>query len=306
MTSVVETDALTKKYGAFAAVDKLTLSIEEGSVFGFLGPNGSGKSTTIRMLCGLIGPTSGTGHVLGVPLGSKGREIRKQIGYMSQKFSLYPEMTVIENLNLYAGLYALPPEEKKERIAAMLEMAGLTERQHEYAKNLSGGWRQRLALGCAILHRPKILFLDEPTGGVDPKARHEFWDQIYDLAQEGTSIMVTTHFMDEAEHCDRVGFIYAGELIAEGTPAELKQSLPGRLYEYRCEDALQRLQQLQEEEHPSLLDAYISGSRLRLLVSQGGGLASDPLFNGAELEALTPSMEDVFVRLTKSRIRMEE
>ena len=306
MTNVIETDVLTKKYGAFTAVNKLSLNIEEGRVFGFLGPNGSGKSTTIRMLCGLIAPTSGTGHVLGVPLGRKGREIRKQIGYMSQKFSLYPQMTVIENLNLYAGLYALPPEEKKERIAAMLEMAGLTGRQQEYAKNLSGGWRQRLALGCAILHRPKILFLDEPTGGVDPKARQEFWDQIYDLAQEGTSIMVTTHFMDEAEHCDRVGFIYAGELIAEGTPMELKQRLPGRLYECHCEDAMRRLEQLQEAEHPSLLDAYISGSRLRVLLSPGSDLLADPLLKDEEWEALTPSMEDVFVWLTKSRIRMKE
>lgn len=306
MTKIIETKELTKKYGSFTAVNKLTLCIEEGCVFGFLGPNGSGKSTTIRMLCGLIAPTSGTGSVLGVPMGHEGREIRKQIGYMSQKFSLYPQMTVIENLNLYAGLYSLSPEEKKERIAAMLEMAGLTDRQREYAKNLSGGWRQRLALGCAILHRPKILFLDEPTGGVDPKARHEFWDQIYDLAQEGTSIMVTTHFMDEAEHCDRVGFIYAGDLIAEGTPAELKRSLPGRLYECRCEDAMQRLEQLQNAAPTALLDAYISGSRLRLLVSQEGEVLADPLLKGAELEELSPSMEDVFVWLTKSRIRMDE
>lgn len=304
MRSVIKTDALTKKYGDFTAVDKLTLDIEEGSVFGFLGPNGSGKSTTIRMLCGLIAPTSGTGQVLGVPLGREGGEIRDQLGYMSQKFSLYPEMTVIENLNLYAGLYSLSPGEKKERIAAMLEMAGLTRRRDEYAKNLSGGWRQRLALGCATLHRPKILFLDEPTGGVDPKVRHEFWDQIYDLAQGGTSIMVTTHFMDEAEHCDRVGFIYAGQLIAHGTPLELKQSLPGRIYECRCEDAIQRLKQLREGEHPSLLDAYILGSGLRVLVSRGADVGA--LFEGAEWEELSPSMEDVFVRLTRSRIEEEE
>ncbi len=196
----VETRELTKKFGSFTAVDRITMSIEEGSVYGFLGPNGSGKSTTIRMLCGLLAPTSGAGLVLGMDLAGEGRKIKDRVGYMSQKFSLYPEMTVIENLELYSGLYGLRGAEKEKRIEDMLSLAGLNGREDEYTRLLSGGWRQRLALGCAILHKPKILFLDEPTSGVDPKARRLFWDIIYDRAADGTTVMVTTHFTEEAEH----------------------------------------------------------------------------------------------------------
>jgi len=221
----VETRELTKKFGDFTAVDNITMSIEEGAVYGFLGPNGSGKSTTIRMLCGLLAPTSGVGLVLGMDLAKEGRKIKNQVGYMSQKFSLYPEMTVIENLDLYSGLYGLKGAEKKERIEQMLALAGLQGREDEQTRLLSGGWRQRLALGCAILHRPKILFLDEPTSGVDPKARRLFWDIIYDLAADGTTIMVTTHFMDEAEYCDRIALVYRGRVIALGSPDDLKDGV---------------------------------------------------------------------------------
>ena len=220
---VVQTEHLTKKFGSFTAVDDINMSIEEGQVYGFLGPNGAGKSTTIRMLCGLLAPTSGRGLVLGMDLASNGQKLKEKIGYMSQKFSLYPELSVIENLNLYSGLYGLRGAEKKKRIGEMLELAGLTGRENEPTASLSGGWRQRLALGCAILHRPKILFLDEATSGVDPKARLLFWEIIYDLAANGTTVMVTTHFMDEAEHCNKVAFIYYGRLIADDSPDNLKQ-----------------------------------------------------------------------------------
>lgn len=301
MAYVVETEKLTKQYGEFVAVDSLSLQIEEGQIYGFLGPNGSGKSTTIRMLCGLIFPTSGRGYVLGLPLGGGNLSIRSCIGYMSQKFSLYPSMTVIENLHLYAGLYSLQGNEKKTRISAMLEMAGLQDRQGEYARNLSGGWRQRLALGCAIMHRPKMLFLDEPTSGVDPKGRQSFWDLIYDLAHLGTTIMVTTHFMDEAEHCDRVAFIYKGKLIVEGAPHELKTNIKRHLIECYPKDSMQLLEKIKTAEHEAIQDAYIVGARLRILSRVAlSEIQENPIFSGINMKQITPSMEDVFVQLTKS------
>ncbi|MDF2569944.1 MAG: ybhF 1, partial [Sporomusa sp.] len=211
----IETENLTRIFGDFVAVNQVNLKIPQGSIYGFLGPNGSGKSTTIRMLCGILTPTSGNGQILGLDLATKGEAIKEKIGYMSQKFSLYDDLTVSENLEFYAGLYSLHGFQRQERIETMLVMAGLTERRHEMTANLAGGWKQRLALGCSILHNPPLLFLDEPTGGVDPKSRRMFWDIIYKLAYQGTTVMVTTHFMDEAEHCDAIGFIYEGNLIAD-------------------------------------------------------------------------------------------
>ena len=221
MMLAVETHRLTRKFGDFVAVNEVSLSIRPGTIYGFLGPNGSGKSTTIRMLCGILSPTAGGGAILGMDLATQGEQIKQSIGYMSQKFSLYDDLTVLENLEFYAGLYSISWSRRAQRIAAMLDMARLDERRNELAANLSGGWKQRLALGCSILHEPPILFLDEPTGGVDPKSRRLFWDIIYDLAAQGTTVMVTTHFMDEAEHCDKIGFIYEGSLIADDTPGNL-------------------------------------------------------------------------------------
>lgn len=295
----VETRELTKKFGDFTAVDHITMSIEEGAVYGFLGPNGSGKSTTIRMLCGLLAPTSGVGLVLGMDLAREGRKIKNQVGYMSQKFSLYPEMTVIENLDLYSGLYGLKGEQKKERIEQMLALAGLQGREDEQTRLLSGGWRQRLALGCAILHRPKILFLDEPTSGVDPKARRLFWDIIYDLAADGTTVMVTTHFMDEAEHCDKVAFIYFGGLIADDTPAELKKLIPGKLFEVESENGFELLGRVQRGEAGSVIDSYFYGKKLHLLVSKDRSIEYETIFRGSVVNEITPSMEDVFAYLVK-------
>ena len=301
----VETRELTKKFGSFTAVDRITMSIDEGSVYGFLGPNGSGKSTTIRMLCGLLAPTSGAGLVLGMDLAGEGRKIKDRVGYMSQKFSLYPEMTVIENLELYSGLYGLRGAEKRKRIEDMLSLAGLNGREGEYTRLLSGGWRQRLALGCAILHRPKILFLDEPTSGVDPKARRLFWDIIYDLAADGTTVMVTTHFMDEAEHCDKVAFIYFGGLIADDTPANLKKLIPGRLYEIGSDNSFGLLAKIEQGEAGPVIDSYFFGEKLHLLVGKERQIEDEELFRGASVKQITPSMEDVFTYLVKKESVMD-
>lgn len=298
--AVVQTEHLTKKFGSFTAVDDINMSIEEGEVYGFLGPNGAGKSTTIRMLCGLLAPTSGRGLVLGLDLSAGARELKKQIGYMSQKFSLYPELSVLENLELYSGLYGLSGAEKKRRIDEMIALAGLAGREGEKTRALSGGWRQRLALGCAILHRPKILFLDEATSGVDPKARLLFWDIIYDLAEHGTTVMVTTHFMDEAEHCNKVAFIYYGKLIADDSPDNLKRKIPGRLYEISAEGAMELLAKVQAGEAGPVIDSYFFGDKLHLLVADDRELKAEGVFAGAAINRIENSMEDVFVYLVKS------
>jgi ABC-2 type transport system ATP-binding protein len=296
----VETRSLTKKFGDFTAVKDLNLSIPEGSVYGFLGPNGAGKSTTIRMLCGLLAPTSGEALVLGVDLASAGHGLRSSIGYMSQRFSLYPDLSVVENLELYAGLYNLSGRAKKTRIDEMLEFSGLEQRKRELTANLSGGVRQKLALGCSILHNPSILFLDEPTGGVDPKSRREFWRIIYGLAKGGTTIMVTTHFMDEAEHCDRVAFIYFGDLVAEDSPSELRKKMPGRLYEISGPKAMTLLARIREKPGLPLIDANFFGARLHLLLESSYDFGADASFDDYAAKEITPSMEDVFVRLVKS------
>jgi len=219
----VSLDHLTKRFDSFTAVDSISLSVPRGQIFGFLGPNGAGKSTTIRMLCGILAPTSGSGSVAGFDIATQSERIKENIGYMSQRFSLYEDLTVEENIAFYGGIYRIPAPRLKERADWVVRMAGLTGRRHSKAGELSGGWRQRLALGCAILHEPAIVFLDEPTSGVDPLSRRTFWELIRTLAADGVTVFVTTHYMDEAEYCDRLALIYHGELVAVGTPQELKQ-----------------------------------------------------------------------------------
>jgi len=221
MTVAIQCEQLTKRFGQRVAVNSLTLSVPKGSIYGFLGPNGSGKSTTIRMLCGLLTPTSGTGTVLGYDVMTQSEEIKQRIGYMSQKFSLYEDLTVEENLDFYAGVYQLGSSQRKQRKAELIEMAGLKGRDKQLAGSLSGGWKQRLALSCALLHNPELLILDEPTAGVDPVSRRIFWDVIHELAKQGITVLVTTHYMDEAQTCDWIGFIFFGNLLAQGTPQEL-------------------------------------------------------------------------------------
>ncbi|WP_126428555.1 ABC transporter ATP-binding protein [Brevibacillus marinus] len=225
MTYVIQCENLTKRFHDRVAVDKLTLAIKKGTVFGFLGPNGSGKSTTIRMLCGLLVPTSGTGTVLGLDVMKKSEEIKQRIGYMSQKFSLYEDLTVAENLDFYAGIYGIHGKQRQERKAELIAMAGLAGRERQLAGSLSGGWKQRLALACALLHRPELLILDEPTAGVDPVSRRIFWDVIHDLARQGMTILVSTHYMDEAETCDEIGFIFFGRLLVKGPPKQLIEQM---------------------------------------------------------------------------------
>lgn len=293
--NAVELSGLTRRFGEFVAVNNLTLNIEQGAIYGFLGPNGSGKSTTIRMLCGLLEPTDGGGTVMGLDIVRESEALKHKIGYMSQKFSLYDDLSVIQNLRFYAGMYSLTLEEEKRRINEMLALAGLEKRRNDLAANLSGGWKQRLALGCAILHNPPILFLDEPTGGVDPVSRRMFWDIIYDLSIQGTTVMVTTHFMDEAEHCDEIGFIFEGNLIASGTPANLKASIPGTLVRIPASEPMSLWERI-EKENLNCLDIYPFGASLHILIEheQLAQLAAHSYI------PITPSLEDVFVHLVKT------
>lgn len=290
----VELHGLTRRFGDFTAVDNVSLNIKQGAIYGFLGPNGSGKSTTIRMLCGLLEPSLGGGSVLGLDIARDSEAIKQKIGYMSQKFSLYDDLTVSENLAFYAGLYSLAPAVEKRRIAEMLALAGLENRRHELVANLSGGWKQRLALGCSILHEPAILFLDEPTGGVDPKSRRLFWDIIYNLSLAGTTVMVTTHFMDEAEHCDEIGFIFEGRLLTSDSPANLKKSLPGVLLSIPTAEPMALLAEI--EKGGGYLDVYPFGASLHVLAVP----EAVARFTGYEHEIIGPSLEDIFVYLVKS------
>ncbi len=221
--TAVNLEKLTRRFGSFVAVNAISLQVPQGEIFGFLGPNGAGKSTTIRMMCGILEPSDGNGQVAGFDIAGQAELIKENIGYMSQKFSLYEDLTVEENIAFYGGIYRLPPKELSRRADWVIEMAGLSERRRSKAGELSAGWRQRLALGCALLHKPQIIFLDEPTSGVDPLNRRRFWQLIHNLAADGVTVFVTTHYMDEAEYCDRLAMIYRGELVAVGTPLALKQ-----------------------------------------------------------------------------------
>ena len=238
----VQTKDLVKRFGDFTAVDRVTLEVGKGEIFGFLGPNGAGKSTTIRILCGLIEPTSGWAKVAGFDVRTESESIKKNIGYMSQKFSLYDDLTVEENIEFFSGIYGVPKAKRPERRDYVLRMAGLEERRTSMTRLLAGGWKQRLALGCAILHEPPILFLDEPTSGVDPIARRRFWELIYQLSAAGHTVFVSTHYMDEAEYCHRIALMYRAKVIALGTPAELKaaQNKPGATMEDVFIDMIER------------------------------------------------------------------
>ncbi len=299
----IEVKDLTKRFGRFTAVDRVSFQVRRGEIFGFLGPNGSGKSTTIRMLCGILLPTSGTGMVAGFDVARQPERVRENIGYMSQKFSLYEELTVQENLEFFAGIYGLPRAESSARLQEAMAMAGLDPHRSVPARELPGGLRQRLALASAIIHRPSVLFLDEPTAGVDPIARREFWETIRGMAAGGTAIFVTTHYMDEAEHCHALAFIYQGRLIAAGPPAQLKAGLHGCLAEVTVEagDLIRALGVLQE--HPRARDAAMFGASLHVTVDSAEVLPSlrtalrDRGIVPRRVEAIIPSLEDVFVSL---------
>ena len=305
----VEIYDLVKTFGSFLAVDHVSLQVPKGEIFGFLGPNGAGKSTTIRMLCGLLTPTSGNASVNGLDVATQPEEIRKNIGYMSQKFSLYDDLTVDENIDFFAGMYGVPRELRAQRKQYVLEMANLIGRHDAMTRTLSGGWKQRLALGCAILHDPPILFLDEPTSGVDPIARGAFWALIHDLSATGHTVFVSTHYMDEAEYCHRIALMYRGKVIALGTPSELKHGLDTHfLLNLNSAQPLETMNAL--ESLPGVLDVAIFGRGLHVMVDDLDATSArirDTLAGKSiaveSLERITPSMEDVFVALIEAEER---
>lgn len=299
---------LERRFGDFIAVNRISLDVRRGEIFGFLGPNGAGKSTTIRMLCGILPPSSGSGTVAGFDIVHQAEEI-KNIGYMSQKFSLYEDLTVEENIDFYAGIYRIPDERRQERKEWVIGMAGLAEHRRSRTAILSGGWKQRLSLGCAILHEPPIVFLDEPTSGVDPISRRAFWDLIYRLAGAGVTVFVTTHYMDEAEYCDRLALIYRGELIALGTPEELKTE---RMAEEIVEVSCDRPQELMEEIEaiPGVKHAALFGRGLHVVTADAAatvpaiaGVLAARRITADRIEKIIPSLEDVFVSLIEARDR---
>lgn len=300
---------LTKKFDSFTAVDDVSFAVEKGEVFGFLGPNGAGKTTVIRMLCGLLLPTAGTATVAGNDIISAHHKIKPQIGYMSQKFSLYKDLTVEENIDFYAGVYEVPKKKRPERKKWVLEMAGLKGKEGSLTKDLSGGWRQRLALGCAILHEPPVLFLDEPTSGVDPISRRYFWDLIYHLSTQGVTVFVTTHYMDEAEHCNSLGLIYQGKLIALGSPEKLrKEKLVGDLLEVECSEPIRAFEYLSGQPFSSQVALF--GSKLHILVEEAAEAASliqvalqKENITVSRIEQAPLALEDLFISLIEAENR---
>jgi ABC-2 type transport system ATP-binding protein len=299
----VHIENLTKRFGDFVAVDNISVDVKRGEIFGFLGPNGAGKSTTIRILCGLLPPTSGKASVAGFDVATQPEQVKRHIGYMSQKFSLYDDLAVEENINFFGGIYGVSPEALPARRDYVLRMAMLEDRRGAKTRMLSGGWKQRLALGCAILHEPPILFLDEPTSGVDPIARRSFWDLIYQLSTEGHTVFVTTHYMDEAEYCNRVALMYDGRIVALGSPAELKSSTgAGHLLNLESSNLLGSMSAV--EGLKGVLDVAVFGGGLHIRVEDAG--EAIPLIWKAlqtagisviTLDSILPTMEDVFVSL---------
>ena len=300
-------DNLVRKFGQFVAVNGVSFRVEKGEIFGFLGPNGSGKTTVIKMLTGLLPLTSGSAHVEGLDVQTKAEEVRERIGYMSQNFSLYNDLTVLENLTFYGRIYSLPPDQLKRRMNEIIELNGLGPYTTRLAGKLSGGWKQRLALGCAMLHEPKLLFLDEPTAGIDPVARRQLWDLLFELSGHGITFFVTTHYMDEAERCSHVAYIYYGKLIADGTPNSLRElpevqpqgtirveittpEVTRALRTTRTLPGIRSATIFGQSIH-ALIDDHVDLETLRTLLSKQGIAV-------AEIRPLAPSLEDVFVELT--------
>jgi ABC-2 type transport system ATP-binding protein len=297
----VNVEGLTRVFGDFTAVDHISLEVKRGEIFGFLGPNGAGKSTTIRMLTGLLMPSAGSGTVGGFDVLTQSETIKRNIGYMSQKFSLYDDLTVEQNVNFFSGIYNVPQAKKGERKEWALRMAGLLDRRGVLTRTLPGGFKQRLALGCAILHEPPILFLDEPTSGVDPVSRRGFWKLIYEMSHGGTTVFVTTHYMDEADYCDRLALIYRGKIIAEGTPNELRRNFMARdVLEIEAAPLVGALDAL----HRRGIETAVFGSALHATVENAEAaipkvreILGEANVAVNRIEKIVPSLEDVFVTL---------
>jgi len=304
--TAVSVEKLEKKFGAFTAVNRISFEVSRGEIFGFLGPNGAGKSTTIRMLCGIIAPTSGAGRVGGFDINKEQEAIKQNIGYMSQKFSLYDDLTVEENINFYGGIYKLSAKKLAKRKEEIIKLADIEPFRHRLTKTLSGGWKQRLALGCAIIHEPRIIFLDEPTSGVDPITRNNFWNIIKGMAREGITVFVTTHYMDEAENCNRMTMIYKGNIIAMGTPEEMKTKfMANDILEISVPDPETWMDKLKRE--PFVKEAALFGDSIHAVVgdSKEAAPAIEKLIRtggakGFSVKKIRPSLEDVFVSLIES------
>lgn len=302
----ISTSKLTKKFGDFISVNDVTFNVKRGEIFGFLGSNGAGKTTTIRMLCGILPPTSGSGVVAGYDILTQPEKIKENIGYMSQKFSLYSELTVEENIDFFSGAYKLNNNSRINAKKRALEISKLTEKKKIQARNLATGWKQRLALACALLHNPKIVFLDEPTAGVDPISRRDFWDLIYDLASDGITIFVTTHFLDEAEHCTSIGLIHEGRIVAQGSPQFLKGQFQQQLYRIETNNPIELMEFLQKENW--VQDISLFGNSIH--VSFQFGVEPKSLIKDAasrsqliiqNFEKISPSLEDVFISIIEEK-----
>ena len=308
MEYAIKIENLTKRFDDFIAVNNVSFKVKKGDVFGFLGPNGSGKTTVIRMIMGLISPTSGTGSVLGYDMSKDSEKIRSNIGYMSQKFSLYDDLTVDENLDFYAGVYSVPKDKIEKKKKEILEMADLVGKENMITSNLSGGWKQRLALGCSIIHEPEILLLDEPTGGVDPIARRQFWDVIYDLSKKGVTVLVTTHYMDEAEHCNSIGFLYYGNILSLDTPNGMKEKIiDGDIVEIKVDNTLKSIKLLKVKD--KVRDASVYGAGIHVMTEANSDLdelkeyLTQNQIQVVSIKKVRPSLEDVFVFLVEKENR---
>ncbi|MBS0512688.1 MAG: ABC transporter ATP-binding protein [Proteobacteria bacterium] len=301
--SRITVDGLIKRFGDFVALDGISFAVGAGEIMGFLGPNGAGKSTLIRILCGLLRPSGGQASVAGIDVASDPEGVRRRIGYMSQKFSLYGDLSVVENLRFFGGIYGVPRSALDGQVAFVVEMAGLQGREDSLVATLAGGWKQRLALGAAILHRPSVLFLDEPTSGVDPQSRRRFWDLIHRLGADGVSVLVSTHYMDEAEYCNRIALINRGRLITLGTPHEIKaRSVAGELLAVEAEDVGRAIAALREA--PGVRNVAVFGRLLHVVVDDAAARASELKARlnalgmaGVRTERILPTMEDSFVHL---------
>jgi ABC-2 type transport system ATP-binding protein len=308
---VIEARGLTKRFGSLTAVDHLDLDVPRSIIYGFLGPNGSGKTTSIRMLCGLLTPTEGRATVLGLDVPEHARRLKPKIGYMTQRFSLYADLTVRENLEFIADIYSYPRADRKQRIEQLVENYDLTQQREQFAGTMSGGERQRLALACAVLNKPRLLFLDEPTSAVDPKSRRDFWSKLFELANSGTTILVSTHYMDEAERCHRLAILDHGRKVADGSPAALQAATGMSIVEVLASDT--QAAQIELGKQPEVASVTQLGTRLRVLIPES---ISDPLervhrvFSSKNLEAsselVSASLEDVFVAATLNEGDVEE
>jgi len=300
VTAVIVTEKLTKQFGDLVAVRDLDLRVEKGEIFGVLGPNGAGKSTTIRMLCGILDPTSGKGTVVGYDIAKEPERIKERIGYMTQRFSLYEDLTVYENLEFYAGIYGISRKDRRARLDEVIATAGLQDRRKQLAGTLSGGWKQRVALAAATIHKPPLIFLDEPTAGVDPVTRRQFWDEIHRLAATGTTVLVTTHYMDEAERCHRLAFIFAGRLLDEGRPDEVIERRKLVALEIEVDDPDQVREQLRQRPHIESVEPY--GHALRV-VGRDVDLeaAVREVTTPKRIQRAHPSVEDAFVSMVRSQ-----